>query len=87
MVFTLNFALNCRKKLKTINELLKIVNPMDIVQSQEATKNFFNWANLFLYYEESLVSSKNSKLVWFHSVKPKLKIAHEVHLDSVYIST
>ena len=64
MVFTLNFALNCRKKLKTINELLKIVNPMDIVQSQEATKNFFNWANLFLYYEESLVSSNlNSKLL------------------------
>ena len=43
------------------------------MQSQDATKKKLMGPILFLYYEESLVSSNlNSKLLWFHSVRPNL---------------
>ena len=43
-------------------------------QCQDATKENFNQANLiFLHYEKSLVSSNlNSKLLWFHCVRPSV---------------
>ena len=45
------------------------------------TKNL-QWPILFLYYKESLVSSNlNSKLLWFHSVRP---IVHTYIILTLY---
>ena len=45
------------------------------LQSQDQTKKKLMGPILLLYYEESLVSSNlNSKLLWFHNVRPTLHI-------------
>ena len=46
--------------------IAETANRAETLQRQDATKKI-----LFLYYEESLVSSNlNWKLLWFHSVRP-----------------
>ena len=46
-------------------------NMAETLKSPDATKTFYNWANLILYCEESLVSSNlDSKLLCFHSIRP-----------------
>ena len=47
----------------------------DFEMSGRNTNVFLMGPILFLYYEESLVSSNlNSKLLWFHNVRPTLHI-------------
>jgi hypothetical protein len=54
-----------------ILSLAEAANRAETLQSQDATKKNLMGPILFSYYEKSLVSSNlNSKLLWFHSVRP-----------------
>jgi hypothetical protein len=56
-------------------------NRAETLHRQDATKNFLVGPILFLYYEESLVSSNlNSKLLWFHSVRPNVHAKIGIYL-------